>query len=114
MGIYLKEVSMPKGDEFLRVDIEPDGTVTVSRHYTGNKDPNLQYIELRRVITEAASAVPCFHGDLVDINELSRLMYHEAFENDTPLQKWESGCWIRYKLFENCREQTRVIIEREE
>ena len=28
-------------------------------------------------------------------------MYHEAFETDTDMQKWDSGCWIRYKMFEN-------------
>lgn len=27
-------------------------------------------------------------------------MYHEAFESDTNEQKWDSGCWIRYKMFE--------------
>lgn len=32
---------------------------------------------------------------------LESRMYHEAFETDTDLQKWDSGCWIRYKLFEN-------------
>ena len=27
-------------------------------------------------------------------------MYTEAFESDTNMQRWDSGCWIRYKLFE--------------
>lgn len=27
-------------------------------------------------------------------------MYHEAFETDTEMQKWDAGCWIRYKMFE--------------
>ena len=39
--------------------------------------------------------------DLIDRNELKDRMYHEAFETDTPLQRWDSGCWIRYKMFEN-------------
>ena len=38
---------------------------------------------------------------LIDADRLSREMYHEAFETDTDLQKWDSGCWIRYKMFEN-------------
>lgn len=38
--------------------------------------------------------------------DLSKLMYHEAFEVDSDMQKWDSGCWIRYKVFENCLEQT--------
>lgn len=38
---------------------------------------------------------------LIDADKLSQDMYHEAFETDTDMQKWDSGCWIRYKLFEN-------------
>ena len=38
----------------------------------------------------------------VDVDALRERMYHEAFETDTDMQKWDSGCWIRYKLFENC------------
>ena len=33
---------------------------------------------------------------------LRDLMYTEAFERDTGLQRWDSGLWIRFKLFENC------------
>ena len=38
---------------------------------------------------------------LVDADEFQKRMYHEAFEKDTDMQKWDSGCWIRYKMFEN-------------
>lgn len=37
------------------------------------------------------------------IDEIERAMYHEAFEvshEEDGMQKWESGNWIRYKLFE--------------
>lgn len=27
-------------------------------------------------------------------------MYHEAFETDSDEQRWDGGCWIRYKMFE--------------
>lgn len=37
---------------------------------------------------------------LIDADALEQQMYHEAFETDSDLQKWDSGCWIRYKLFE--------------
>lgn len=40
-------------------------------------------------------------GRLIDANKLEANMYHEAFETDTDMQKWDSGCWIRYKMFEN-------------
>jgi len=38
---------------------------------------------------------------LVNADKLEADMYHNAFEIDTDLQKWDSGCWIRYKMFEN-------------
>ena len=44
---------------------------------------------------------------LIDADALCDAMYHEAFENDAsynernPMAKWDSGLWIRYKLFEN-------------
>ena len=37
---------------------------------------------------------------LIDADALNDSMYHEAFETDSELQKWDSGCWIRYKMFE--------------
>ena len=46
---------------------------------------------------------------LIDADDFANRMYHEAFEKDSDLQKWDSGCWIRYKLFENVlREQPNV------
>lgn len=39
--------------------------------------------------------------DLISRQALIDAMYHEAFEVDSELQKWDSGCWIRYKMFEN-------------
>ena len=40
-------------------------------------------------------------SDLISRQALRDAMYHEAFETDTEMQRWDSGCWIRYKLFEN-------------
>ena len=37
---------------------------------------------------------------MIDADALNDSMYHEAFETDSELQKWDSGCWIRYKMFE--------------
>ena len=37
----------------------------------------------------------------IDADALIDRMYHEAFEMDSDMQKWDSGCWIRYKMFEN-------------
>lgn len=38
---------------------------------------------------------------LIDADALREKMYHEAFEKDSDMQKWDSGCWIRYRMFEN-------------
>lgn len=35
------------------------------------------------------------------VDKLRAIMYHKAFEEDSDMQKWDSGCWIRYKMFEN-------------
>ena len=46
-------------------------------------------------------------SDYIKRRYIERRMYHEAFENDAsydernPMAKWDSGLWIRYKLFEN-------------
>ena len=37
---------------------------------------------------------------LIDADALSAKMYHDAFETDSDMQKWDSGCWIRYGMFE--------------
>lgn len=45
-------------------------------------------------------------ADLIDRLALGNRMYHESFEKDSDMQKWDSGCWIRYKLFENVLRDT--------
>ena len=44
------------------------------------------------------------------LNEVEDAMYHQCFEcdNNEDMQKWESGNWIRYKLFENVMGQLRM------
>ena len=54
------------------------------------------------------------HGRLIDADALRQAMYHEAFETDSPMQKWDSGCWIRYKMFERMEEAAPTIIPAEE
>lgn len=46
---------------------------------------------------------------LIKVNDLVEAMYHEAFEVDSDMQKWDSGCWIRYKLFENVLSKVKRI-----
>ena len=46
---------------------------------------------------------------LINADKLESDMYHSAFEIDTDLQKWDSGCWIRYKMFENVIEEQPTV-----
>lgn len=46
---------------------------------------------------------------LIDADALKSAMYHEAFETDSEMQKWDSGCWIRYKMFEKAIETAPTI-----
>ncbi len=46
---------------------------------------------------------------LIDADALSRAMYHEAFETDSDWQRWGSGLWIRYKMFENALKNAPTI-----
>lgn len=49
-------------------------------------------------------------SELIDRNVLKAKMYQqEAFESDTDMQKWDSGCWIRYKLFEKVVDSTPTV-----
>lgn len=46
---------------------------------------------------------------LIDADALRKRMYHDAFETDSDMQKWDSGCWIRFKMFENAIEDAPTI-----
>ena len=52
---------------------------------------------------------------LIDADALSKAMYDEAFENDesynetNPMARWDSGLWIRYKMFENILDEAPTI-----
>ena len=40
-------------------------------------------------------------AEYIDKGKLEQAMYRKAFIDDSDLTKWDGGCWIRYKLFEN-------------
>lgn len=57
--------------------------------------------------------MPEKHGRLIDGDALREKMYHDAFETDSKMQRWDSGCWIRYKMFENNIDDVETIVEAE-
>lgn len=45
----------------------------------------------------------------IDGDALGNRLYHEVFEKDSEDQRWDSGCWMRYRLFERVlREQPTI------
>lgn len=74
---------------------------------------NPQYYDIRHEDCPLVE-VPAPHGRLIDADELRHTMYHQAFELDSADQRWDSGCWIRYRLFDKNIEAAPTIIEAEE
>lgn len=62
-------------------------------------------------IIASGTPLPEVHGRLIDADALYKHMYVEAFEKDSDLQKWDSGCWIRFKMFENCLDAAPTILD---
>lgn len=99
MGIYIKGIDMPKnGDELLSIHIYPSGKVT------------RQFDDKCNQIAKAMEVTPP-HGDLIDKDAIQNEMYHKSFETDDNRQKWDSGLWIRYKIFEEAIADVPAIIE---
>ncbi len=88
----------------------PEAVYKRIKDYEKTNSP-LEYLE--KMILNG-TPLPKGHGDLIDANELNRIMYHKAFETDSDMQKWDSGCWIRYKMFENSMKEMSTIIEAQE
>lgn len=50
---------------------------------------------------------------LIDADDFVNRMYHEEVFKDSDMQRWDSGCWILYKLFEEVlRKQPTIEPER--
>lgn len=102
MSILIKNMEMPSKGTFNIVHIYSDGRVAIPFWGKGMQ------------VVQGIEAVPIPpHGRLIDADALRQTMYHEAFETDSPLQKWDSGCWIRYKMFERMEETAPTVIPAE-
>lgn len=51
--------------------------------------------------------------ELISKEDFRDRMYREAFEADSELQKWDSGCWVRYKLFEKILDEMPTVESRQ-
>lgn len=97
MSILIKGMEMPK-----------DGYKIIYLHSNGCIYEPTSDNKIWNTVGKAVPVPP--HGRLIDADALRQTMYHEAFETDSPMQKWDSGCWIRYKMFERMEEAAPTII----
>lgn len=101
MGVYIKGLELPKEfgnySESYTICISEDGV-----NILGVEGKLYQVVEVKAP-----------HGRLIDADALRARMYHEAFETDSDMQKWGSGCWIRYKMFERMEEAAPTVFEAE-
>ena len=81
-----------------------------------NKPPMLGDVGIDKICQAISKGIPLpkGHGRLIDAYDLRKEMYTEAFIKDSDMQRWYSGCWIRYKLFENALDNAPTIIEADE
>ena len=98
MSILIKGMKMPKDSYYIDIRLFSDGWAHISTDEPPYYNRAFEAIELPP------------HGRLIDAGALRQAMYHEAFETDTPMQRWDSGCWIRFKLFERMEEAAPTII----
>ena len=104
MSVYIKGLQMPKN--CARCELFHDEgfcivTGTSIKPWGEKRNADCPLVELPD------------HGDLIDRDAFRKTMYHDTFETDSDLQKWESGCWIRYKMFERNIESAPVVIPAE-
>ena len=101
MSIIIKGMDMPVSGARYRVveDLEGNKYLATDKLFSGWYYP--------------ISSLPDKHGKIIDGDALRKKMYHEAFETDSKMQRWDSGCWIRYKMFENNIEEAETLVEAE-
>lgn len=46
---------------------------------------------------------------LIDADALDQAMYHKSFKVDDGRQKWNSGLWIRYKIYEEASRESATV-----
>lgn len=97
--------------KYIHEDEGEKGFVNIAMLYTNAR---LEFVAVERKTDFydcKYKILPKGHGRLIDAEKLESRMYHEAFETDSDLQKWDSGCWIRYKMFEQIIQKAETIIE---
>lgn len=107
MGVYIKGMKMPRYCDECKLLYDCAYCIALE------KTTDWKTSHKRRRDDCPLVEVKALHGRLIDADALRREMYHKAFETDSDMQKWESGCWIRYMMFEQIEEAAPTVIEAE-
>ena len=110
MSVIVKGMKMPESCKYCRFYSPLVGFMCIAANKKYGDDFN-PFCKKRPDWCPLVEIKP--HGRLIDADVLRQMMHHEAFETDSPMQKWDSGCWIRYKMFERMEEDAPTIIEEE-
>lgn len=107
MGVYIDNMEMPKTCQECRASYFEFGVYCwLLGKYVGKS-------KQRHPDCPIKAEIPSPHGRLIDADKLQRDMYHKAFEVDSDIQKWDCGCWIRYKMFEDNINSAKTLIGKE-
>lgn len=109
MSVYIKDMEMPRGCASCKISRRNGKKMICPFIWKCEWDIHDPVSADHRLDGCPLIPVPD-HGRLIDADALRQAMYHEAFETDSPMQKWDSGCWIRYKMFERMEESAPTII----
>lgn len=101
MSVIIRGMDMPVSGARYRVveDLEGNKYLATDKLFSGWYYP--------------ISSLPEKHGKMIDGDALRKKMYHDAFETDSEMQRWDSGCWIRYKMVENNIDGAETLVEAE-
>ena len=47
---------------------------------------------------------------IIDVDALDQAMYHKSFEVDDGRHVWNSGLWIRYKIYEEASREAPTVM----
>lgn len=47
---------------------------------------------------------------IIDVDALDQAMYHKSFEVDDGRNRWNSGLWIRYKIYEEASREAPTVM----
>ena len=119
MSVIVKGMEMPDGCENCLLRYRSQGMYCTDRCYATVVHKNIDPWTFGRTRNGdkpdwcPLHPMPEKHGRLIDGDALRGKMYHDAFETDSEMQRWDSGCWIRYKMFENNIDDAETIVEAE-